>query len=67
MRVNIGRGAHVGMPKELLRQLEVSSFGVDQGRRRMPEGVKALGALRPRDVQSIESRIKHVLTKNIRI
>src|SRR5690348_2542866 len=65
MGVDIRRRAQVGMPEQLLYELQIPSLLVDNSRCRMAEGVKSRSSGTARDSEAVQNRIKHVSPQNI--
>ena len=55
------------MPEELLREFQIARLGVYKTGCRMTESMEPCSTLRTRETQSIQSWVKHVPPKDIRI
>jgi uncharacterized membrane protein len=55
------------MTQKILSQFQIAGLVVDQTGSRMPETMKARRSLRAWNIQTIENRVEHVLSKNVLI
>jgi hypothetical protein len=55
------------MAQKILRQFQIAGLAINQTGSRMTEAMKARRSLRPWDIQPVENRAEHVLSKNVLI
>ena len=67
MRVHICRRAQIGVSEQLLNEFQISSFLVDDGRRRVAECVEASRPALASDAEAIQRWIEHVTSEHIGI
>ena len=65
MCVNIRRRAQVGVPEQLLNQLQISSSLVDDSCGRVTECVEPCGSAHASDSEAIQRWVEHVTSEHV--